>query len=446
MRRQQPSSRQDLAAMDARWKMGLICVAISLGVWWPVSGAVLAKDQVPPRESPASGVLRLSLEDALALFFRQNLDLIMENYGIEAAKGRQITARLFPNPTLSVNTFSAYTQDCNMTKCGAVVPTVSQLFEVAGRRGFRIEAAGFGTMSVEAKFEDAVRQLSFALKDAYFRVQRQRGHLRVDREVRDTLVQLFKNRPPDRTKASQTDTIRLKLMTVNAEAEVIQDRQMIEQRSGELRILLGIAADVDLELTTELTYRAVFPHLSELLEYALENRPDIRAKRLIRDKRTSEFKLAQAIRYPNITADLGYMIQGPKGPDNQQQWTMNLSAPLPVFDRNQGGIVEAASNSRIADADVQKTEIEIQNNVIVAYRKFLLSQELHEATRGALARASELFQFQQEQYLKDLLPIVDLENARRAYADASEDYLEAVFGHEEAWLELERAAGRDLGL
>jgi cobalt-zinc-cadmium efflux system outer membrane protein len=426
------------------WRVVWICAAISLWVWWPVGGAALAQDPVSPREPPVSRVLRLSLEDALALFLRQNLDLIIENYGIDASKGRQITARLFPNPTLSANTFSAYTQECNLTKCGAVMPTVSQLFEVAGRRGFRIEAAGFGTLSVEAKFEDAVRQLSFALKDTYFRVQRQRGHLRVDREIRDLLVQLLRDRPTDPNKTARGDAIRLGLMTVNAEAEVIMDRQIIEERSGELRVLLGIAADVELELTTELGSRKVPPNLSQLLDYALENRPDIRAKRLIKDQRKSELKLAQAIRYPNVTAEVGYMMQGPKGPDNQQQWTMNLSVPLPIFDRNQGGIVEAESYARAADADIQKTRIAIQNEVTVAYRKFLLAQELIEATQGALTRASELFQFQQEQYLKGLLPIVDLENVRRAYGDARENHVEAVFDYQQAWLMLERAAGRDI--
>ena len=123
-------------------------------------------------------VLRLTLDDAMALFLKQNLDLIIASYGIDAAKGRQITARLYPNPTLSVSTLSAYTQGCNIDKCGAVAPSLTQLFEVAGRRGYRMEAAALDTMSIEAKFEDAVRQLGFTLKETYFRVQRQRGTLR----------------------------------------------------------------------------------------------------------------------------------------------------------------------------------------------------------------------------------------------------------------------------
>src|SRR5262245_59908976 len=153
-----------------------------------------AAEQLIPKFEPLrppSEVLRLTLDQAMGLFLKQNLDLIMVNYGIDAAKGRQITARLFPNPTLAVNTLSAYTQGCTMDTCGAVAPTLSQLFEVAGKRGFRIRAAELDTLSTEARFEDAVRQLGFTFKEAYFRVQQRRGHLAIDQDVLDSLVKLL---------------------------------------------------------------------------------------------------------------------------------------------------------------------------------------------------------------------------------------------------------------
>ena len=85
-------------------------------------------------------VLRLTLDDAMALFLKQNLDLIIASYGIDAAKGRQITARLYPNPTLSVNTLSAYTQGCNFDKCGAVAPSLDPTVRGCGET--RIQDGG----------------------------------------------------------------------------------------------------------------------------------------------------------------------------------------------------------------------------------------------------------------------------------------------------------------
>jgi hypothetical protein len=66
---------------------------------------------------------------------------------------------------------ASFTQGNTLSKTGALTMQVQQLFELAGKRGYRIESAGFGVQSVEADFEDAVRQLGFTIKDVYYRVR-----------------------------------------------------------------------------------------------------------------------------------------------------------------------------------------------------------------------------------------------------------------------------------
>ena len=62
-------------------------------------------------------------------------------------------------------------------------------------------------------------------------------------------------------------------------------------------------------------------------------------------------------------------------------------------------------------------------------------------TAGALPR---LFRSAQQGYSKNEVGILDLESTRRSYADTEENHLEAVFGYRQSWLQLERAAGRDI--
>ena len=393
----------------------------------------------------SSKVMQLSLSEAMELFLKPNLDLIIAHFGIDAAKGRQITARLFPNPTLNVNTLSSYTQGCHMSTCGAVGPSVTQLFEVAGKRGYRIRAAELDVLSVEAQFEDAIRQLGFTLKDSYFRVQRQRGHLSIDQHALSILVKLLQ---PDKRKqfTSELERIRLGLLTVNTEAEVLRDLQNVEDASGDLRVMLNLSPEIELDLETPLIYRSLELKLGELMGYATENRPDIRALRLIRDRRKTELQLARVIPYPNVTALLGYAVQGPHGPDNQQQWAFGLSVPLPVFDRNQGGIVEADVTAKAAQIEVDKALVQIQNEVSVAYRKVLHAKKLVDATNGAIDRATTVFQDAQEGYVKNEIGILDLENARRSYGDTEISHLEALFGYYDNVLLLERSTGRNLML
>ena len=167
----------------------LAVTAAGLLAWWTIQVEVspAAKPSEPPARvsTVLPGTVRLSLADALSLFLKQNLDLLIARYGIDYSKGQQITAKLFPNPFLLVGTQASWTQGNTLTKSGEIQTQVQQLFEVAGKRGYRIESAGFGAQSSEAGFEDVIRQLSFTLKDAYYRVQLAQRRLALAEENRD---------------------------------------------------------------------------------------------------------------------------------------------------------------------------------------------------------------------------------------------------------------------
>ncbi|MGD9729803.1 MAG: TolC family protein [Nitrospiraceae bacterium] len=62
---------------------------------------------------------------------------------------------------------------------------MQQLFELAGKRGYRIENAAFGIQAAEAAFEDAVRQLRLTVKEAYYRVQLAQRRLALAEENRE---------------------------------------------------------------------------------------------------------------------------------------------------------------------------------------------------------------------------------------------------------------------
>ena len=124
-------------------RVGLLCCIIivlhllSVSVY-PVHAASSASASEQPVVSSRS--LRLSVNDALALFISQNLDVLIAKYGIEYSKGQQITAALFPNPVASIGTVSSFTQGRTSSNSGAVISQVQQLFELAGKRGYRIES------------------------------------------------------------------------------------------------------------------------------------------------------------------------------------------------------------------------------------------------------------------------------------------------------------------
>jgi outer membrane protein, heavy metal efflux system len=335
-------------------------------------------------------VLRLSLNEAIALFLRQNFDLIVSNFGIDAAKGQQITAKLFPNPVLLVNTETSFTQGNSLRRSGQITSTVQQLFEMAGKRGYRIESAAFGAQSAEANFEDAIRQLGFTLKDAYYRVQLAQRRLAIAEENRDRFARILEVNTIRFKKGyiAEVDLIRIRLQIVDFQAQVIQAIQEADQGRADLRVLLSVTPAVELLLTTELDYHRVEPDIEMLRVVAMDARPDIRAKRLTQSQRLADLKLAKAYRYPDVTIGAGYAVQGAHGPDNPQMPILNFNVPLPIFNRNQGGIVQSEVAAQVADADLKKTIIQVESEVDVAYRTYPKPPPCGGLSSGCLRRCA----------------------------------------------------------
>ena len=397
-------------------------------------------------EKQAPTVLRLSLDEALAIFLRQNLDLLKTKYGIDTAQAKKITAGLFPNPELSINTLSAYTQDCSLSKCGGIMPVISQLFLVAGKRGFRVESAEFGTQSAEAGFEDTLRQLSFAVKDAYYRVQVGHRLLEDDEQRFSRINGAIEKLSGASTKIQDPeDLIRLQIRAVKTHGDIIRDIQQIDSDRSDLLLLLTLPPETELALTTDLTFQPIAPDIVALKKRVEDVRPDLRAKRLLLAKRRSESKLAIANQYPDVTVDLGYNVQGPQGPDNQQQWTINLGMPIPVFDRNQGGIKEAATKVHIAEADLRKTLNEVHHQINTVYRHLGQSRLLVETYRAGAFEATEaLFDRVEDDFHSGKTTILHLLDVFRTKIEIDKAYINALYEYQRDILLLESAAGQPI--
>ncbi|HZS12926.1 MAG TPA: TolC family protein, partial [Nitrospirales bacterium] len=412
--------------------------------------AAVAADPVAPKAQPEKStppMLRLSLDDALGLFLKQNLTLIMTAFGVDTAKGQQITARLFPNPNLTVGTLTSFASSLTLKNSGQVTTSVQQLFETAGKRGFRIQSAAFGTQTAEASFEDAIRQLGFTVKDAYYRVQLAQRRLALAEENRDRFSRILEVNSIRFKKGyiAEVDLIRIRLQVVDFQSQVIQYIQESDQARADLRTLLAISPSVDLLLTTELDYHRVDPDIEPLRVAAIETRPDIRVRRLTQSQRDADLKLAKAYRYPDVTVGGGYAFQGSHGPDNPQQFGLNVGVPLPLFNRNQGGIMQAEVAAQVAETDLRKTILQVETDVDVAYRNLVQSRRLVEAYRaGVLEDARLTLTIVEKAYERGGATILDLLDAARTSRTIQQNYVETLFNYQRNVFLLESAVGREI--
>ena len=423
--------------------VGLLSSLLSL---FSICGSAQAVETALPTSLPPPAV-RLNLAEAVDFFLKQNLDLLISKYGIEYSKGQQITAKLFPNPVLQVGTQSSWTQGNSLAKSGEVQTQIQQLFELAGKRGYRIESAGFGTQSAEANFEDAVRLLGFTIKDTYYRVLVAQRRLALAEENRDRFARILDVNTIRFKKGyiAEVDLIRIRLQVVDFHSQVIEAIQEGESARGDLRQLLRLLPVTKLELTTEMDYRRVDPDMGKLRTVALEVRPDIRGRRATLSQREADLKLARAYRYPDVTIGAGFAVQGPRGPDNPQMGILNLGVPLPLFNRNQGGIVQAEVGLQSAQADLDRTVNQVENQVEVAYRNLLQSRRLVEAyLAGVLDDARSTFTIVERAYERGGATILDLLDAARTSRTIQQNFIEALFSYQHNLFQLESSVGQEI--
>ena len=438
-----------MSLQDRRWAVRW-CYAFIAGLLTFSPSQVLSATPLAPaveQQTSSSQTIRLSLNEALAVFLQQNLDLLIAKYGIDHSKGQEITAKLFPNPTMSVGTLASFTSGLTPAKSGQVFIQAQQLFELAGKRGYRIESAGFGIQSTEASFEDAVRQLGFTVKDSYYRVQLAQRRSVLAEENRDRFSRILDINTIRFKKGyiAEVDLIRIRLQMVDFQSQVIQALQEAESARGDLRQLLRLSPRMTLELTTDLEFRRIDPEIGRLRTVATDIRPDVRAKRLTYSQREADLRLAKAYRVPDVTVGTGYAIQGPHGPDNPQQWALNFGLPLPLFNRNQGGIRQAEVAVQTAEADLNKSLNLVENEVEVAYRNLMQSRRLVEAyVGGVLDDARATFTIVERAYERGGATILDLLDAARTSRTIQQNYIEALFNYQRNLLQLESAVGQEI--
>ena len=232
---------------------------------------------------------------------------------------------------------------------------------------------------------------------------------------------------------------------VDFQSRVIGALQEAESANGELRELLRLTPKTSLELTTDMDCRRLDPAMAKLRVTALDARPDIRASRLTYSQREADWKLTKANRIPDVTIGGGSAIQGRPGPDNQQQFALNMGLPLPWVIRDQGGIQQAEVATQTAEADLNTTINLVENDVEAAYGNLRQNRRLVEAEiGGVLEDARATFTIVERAYEQGGATILDLLDAARTSPTIQQNSIEALFNYQRNVFQLERADGQEI--
>ncbi len=339
----------------------------------------------------------LSLDAALATALARHPDLRASVLEREAAEGATQQAGAWLNPELST-----LVED-NRQATRTTTIQLNQPFELGGKRSARISAAqaaqGQADLDVVSRRAQVRSQVMAAFHGAAVAQERVRlsnelGRLSTQaREAASKRVMAGKVSPVEELKAQVAEAQALSASTV-AQGEW---RMAVSQ----LRLALG---DPSVKFDRVEADLQRLPSLGawEPLAQRLEASPAIARAQQEITRRQALSDLERARRMPDLTVSLGAKRDEQLGRD---QPIVGLSLVLPLFDRNQGAILEASRRE-----DKARVELEAMRASVEAQATQALAQ-----LASALAQA---------QTLRDKV----LPAARQAFASSTKGYELGKFG------------------
>jgi len=319
---------------------------ISRVIWTLCAAAAVCASPVAaqPQQLPA-----LSLSQALQRTVATSPRLAAADRTIGMSEGRRIQANALPNPTLSF--------DADNVAPGGSVPgqpiqttlLLSQLIELGGKRDARVSAAlgeyDAARLEREASRLELLSEVTAAFVAA---LAAQRRVVLLDRHAGalKKLVPLVQRRV-DAGASSPAEVSRVETAIGFVRLEVERSRLALAQARRELAVLMGTDAP-DFNAVAGDFGALSRPAPFEAIVRAIEDNPKLTRWTAIRARRDSELLSARLKAVPDVTASLGWR-RYEDTPENALRF--GVSVPIPVMDRNRGGIREAQEAAQKTEAD-----------------------------------------------------------------------------------------------
>jgi outer membrane protein TolC len=231
----QPAPAQEQSPKPAKqiWKNTLFVLPDAPQT--PTSTTTPASTSIPAARS-------ITISDAVSIFLQQNLQLVAARYDIDTAEAEKLTARLRPNPEISVGT-----ADLPLRFTGPLIREqtysygVSQTFELGGKRRKRIAAADANADLARGEFQAVVWQLTNDLKRKFYTALLAESLLKLAQENQTTFAETLKQ-TNELYKAGEISGLELKRLEVEKlkfDTDVANLQKDYEVAMRDLRVTLG---------------------------------------------------------------------------------------------------------------------------------------------------------------------------------------------------------------
>ena len=435
----------------------------------PVPSITLPGSQSPyegslPQGNATPQVLKIGFQEAIDLGLRNNLGLLLSSYQTITARGekwRQLS-ELLPNVSGRVQ------EDVQTTSLAALgfkgnlfpfpLPQVIGPFNYFDARlNFSQSVFSFQQLEKERASLENLKAAEYSLKDARELVVLAVGNAyllaiadaaRIETSTAQvTNAQALYDKAVDQLKAGLNptiDTLRAQVELQTRQQQLIAARNDYAKQKLSLARAIGLPPGQEFELTEKAPYAAMAPLAVDVyLQRAYAARADYQAAEAQVHAAELARRAATAEHYPSLdlSANIGEIGVTPGSATDTWQVNGGINIPITAGGRTHSDVLEADAQLRQARAQLGDLRGRIDYEVRSALLDLNAAADQVEVARSSVNLAEQALAQSQDRFTAGVTDNLEVVQAQESVASAHESYIDSLYAHNLAKVELARAIG-----
>jgi len=399
----------------------------------------------------------LTLEEAIRVALANNREILVAKEKIEEAKQRIKEAKAGYFPTIDLSgTYTHLNEAPSM-----VIPgygsvemgqadnylsklSINQPLYTSGRLVYANKQTDLGYQRAQEDLNNVQNKITFQVKKAFYAVLLAQENVEVTEKALDqakrhldVVEDFFKVGV-----VSRFDLLRTRVEVANLKPDLIQARNDLRLSQESLANLLSLSS-ASLELEGELSFEPLRITLEEVIDKALKERSDLKSLKLQKEMLEVALKLAGVQNKPNLALVGNYQYQNPSGGEDEwgEEWNLNLVLSIPLFDGwvNRARAAQRRSQVKQINLSLEQLEAGIDLEIKKAFWDLEASEERIYAQKKNIEQAEEALSIAEVRYKSGAITNLEVLDAQLALTKVRLGYLQALYDHNVAMAELEKA-------
>lgn len=382
----------------------------------------------------------LTLEDVIEIAINNNPLIKSKKHNMGTYEGKIKQAGLLPNPKILFFTQEIQTNNVGFDQSQNSVDLIQKL-ETGGKRKLRVKAAEKEKKVMEFDLLTTIADITAKVKTAYFNVLTKQDELKFAEEtlvIAKSLMSIASERF-ESGDIAKIEILKAKIELSNAEMRV-QDVERKHLNSVKmLQTVMGVPNIVLYNLSPISTADTPSLNMDKLNDLLLNRHPALKARKKAVDLSLIKITEAKRMAIPDINAMIGYKRLTEIDVNTIQA---GIEFPLPIFNRNQGKIIEAKAFSFKAKDDVEVVRNQLLLQLNNAFNLYISTREqVRFFTNSIIPQAEESLKIARQGYKQGEFNYLEVLDAQRTLANTRISYLKISNEFFSSITEIEKLVG-----